>query len=454
MTMAHDPKRRHLLKLLGALPQVPAGLASLAAMHEVAAQGASDSKFLVCLFMRGGNDQSNMVVPTSTAEYGLYRDARPSISLAAPSLVGIQPANFSGPTLGLHPSLSFVAQLFNQGRAALVANVGNLVVPVSQTQWNKGSPIVPVPNQLFSHVDQEMQWQSASPRKQIAQGWLGRVGDVLGSTYNAGNPLSMCLNLGRSNLMLTGGRTLPYKVTPGGSPRLYALDGISYSGVAIQSLKAIQQQARQNVLEQQTSAMFKRSVELQGVVAAALAGVSINTAFPTTLLGDQLRGVARMMSASRSLNHRRQVFFVDIEGFDFHESLLTRQADRLKEVNDALQAFYNYLQESGLWSQTVLFTASDFGRALQSNGKGADHGWGSHHLVMGGPVRGRTVYGQWPATGLRTPEDAGQGRLIPTTSIEQYAATLGNWFGVSNADLNYVLPNIDNFASRNLGFLA
>lgn len=449
----HSIERRDFLKLLAtSMPQTGVGLSSLAAMGNLAAQTATDSKFLICLYMRGGNDQSNTIIPTSTSEYKAYSTARPTICLTSASTVAITPDAFTGPTLGLHPSLPFVAQLFNQGKAAILANVGNLVVPTTQSQWNKGLATVPVPLQLFSHSDQETQWYTAMPQQPSQTGWLGRAADLLMDTYNPNNPLSMCLSIGRASLLVTGSKALPYKITPWGSPYAYPLNGIQGSGVAITSFKGLYQN-RTNLMESQLGSVLNRSISSESLVTAAQSAVKFTTAFPSTLLGNQFYGVARMMSSAKALNQRRQVYYVDIDGFDFHDTLVTRQADRLTELNNAIAAFYNYLQESGLWSQTVVFTASDFGRALQSNGQGADHGWGSHQFMFGGPVRGKRIYGKWPTVALLGAEDAGQGRLIPTTSLDQYAATLATWLGVSSTDIKTVLPNIGNFASSNLGFL-
>jgi uncharacterized protein (DUF1501 family) len=456
--MKHDKlmQRRSFLQMLAAsLPQSSVGLGGLAAMGSLSAQTATDSKFIVCLNMQGGNDQSNTIIPTSAAEYAAYRNARPSICLDSAATLPISPTGFAGPSLGLHPSLSYVAQLFNEGKAAVMSNVGNLVVPVSLTQWNKGKPTVPVPVQIFSHNDQEAQWQTTSPLTPGATGWMGRIADLLNSTYSSATAkVPMNLSVGPSTLMLTGKNTTAYKFTPQGSPRFVGLDGIGGSAAAAAALRQMYNIQRTNLLESQLGALHKRSIDTESYVTAAWAKAPLTNNFPNTSLAQQLYGVARMMLAAPTLGHRRQVFYVTLGGYDFHDDLPTRQAERLAVVNAAVQAFCTFLQANGLWSQTVLFTASEFGRALQSNGKGSDHGWGSHHFVLGGPVRGKQVYGRWPTVALNAAEDAGQGRLLPTTSIDQYAATLATWFGVSSTDLPYVVPNIGNFASSNLGFLA
>lgn len=455
MSNDHTMQRRSFLQMLAAgLPQTSVGLGSLAAMAGVSAQSATDAKFLICLYMQGGNDNANTVVPTSTAEYADYQAARPTICLGANEPLSITPNLFSGPSLGLHPKLSYVAKLFNEGTAAVVANVGNLVVPINKTQWNKGTPSVPVPMQLFSHSDQEAQWQTVSPRAQIGTGWLGRTADIVSSTYSdANSKVSMSLSVGPNNVMLNGNKTVAYKLTPQGAARMFGQDGLGGSLTASAALKQIYQPTRTNLMESQLSTIYKRSVDTESVVTSALGQVTLANNFPATSLGQQLYGVAKMMLASKTLGHRRQVFYVYSGGFDAHAGLVEAQARKLEEVNAAVQAFCLALQANGLWNQSVLFTASDFGRALQTNGKGSDHGWGSHHFVIGGPVKGKRIYGQWPKVALLGPEDAGQGRLIPTTAIDQYAATMATWFGVSNTDLNYIVPNIGNFSSSNLGFL-
>lgn len=455
MSSNHLDRRTLLKLLLSAGPQTGVGFASLAAMGNLAAQTATDTRFLVCLYMRGGNDQSNFVLPTSTTEYNNYRNARSSISLTAASTLSITPNSYTGPTLGMHPSMSLVRTLFNQGNAALIANVGNLVGPITKAQWNAGSATTAVPAQLFSHNDQESQWASASPQIPGKTGWLGRVADLITDTYNTSSPVSMNISLGRQSFVLGGTRVLPYQtMQTGGVPIFPVRDGYQGSTVAKTVLQGFYSQSRSHLLEKQVNTVFTRSMAAYSQLNTAMQGVSMSTVFPGTSIGQQLSGVARIMGAASNLGQRRMVFYVDIEGFDFHANLLADQAARLTEVNDALQAFYNFLQTSGHWSKTVVFSASDFGRALQTNGKGSDHGWGSHHFAFGGPVQGKRIYGQFPTVALGGPEDAGQGRLIPTTSFAQYAATLATWFGVSSTDMPTAIPNIGNFSNTNLGFLA
>ncbi len=445
-------ERRDFLKLLlSAGPQASVGFASLAAMGNIAAQTSTDTRFLVCLYMRGGNDQSNFLVPTTTSVYNTYLTARSGIELATSAVLPLTPTGFTGPSLGMHPNMPFLRTLFNNGNAALIANVGNLVGPITKTQWNAGSAQTAVPVQLFSHNDQETQWATASPLTPGKTGWLGRTADLITDTFNTSSPVSMNISLGRQSFVLGGSKVLPYQVTQTGGVPLNA--PLSNSAAAT-ALRNFYTQQPTNLLERQVNAVFNRSTAAYTRLNTALSGTSISNVFPTTPLGQQLNGVAKVMSAAANLGQRRMVFYVDMEGFDFHDNLLSRQANRLTELNDAIQAFHTYLTNSGNLAKTVVFSASDFGRALQTNGKGSDHGWGSHHFAFGGPVIGKKIYGTYPTVALGGPEDAGQGRLIPTTAFDQYSATLATWFGVSSTNLSLVSPNIGNFNNQNLGFLS
>jgi len=454
--MMNSPmKRRDLLKLIASIgPQTGVGLTSLTTMSHLAAQTSTDTKFLVCLYMRGGNDQSNFILPRSGSDYTSYQSGRPNIALSASSSLALSPTGFSGPSLGLHPSLPFLAGLFNQGKAALLANVGNLVAPISKAQWNAGAATAAIPAQLFSHNDQENQWATAIPSGTGKTGWLGRMADIIADTYNTSSSVSMNISAGRQSFSLAGTKVIPYQITPDGSTPLFPVQyGVVGSGNSITALRNFYSRQRNNLLEQEVGNILTRSINANTQLNAAIQGASFTDSFPATALGQQLKGVAKVMQVAGSLGKRRMVFNVDIENFDFHENLLTRQAERLSEVNGAIEAFYNFLQTNGLLDKTVVFSASDFGRALQSNSKGSDHGWGSHHFMFGGPVKGQRIYGTFPTVVLGGPEDAGQGRLIPTTSFDQYGATLATWFGVSSTDMSKVIPNIGNFNNANLGFL-
>lgn len=437
---------------LSAIAGTPFAMNLLAA-GAASAQTAGDHKALVCIFLAGGNDQSNTVAPRSGAGYTSYQQARPSLALASNSLLAITPTGYSGNPLGLHPSLSALQPLFNQQRVALMANVGTLAVPLTRTQWNSGSPTSAVPSQLFSHSDQQSAWQTGIPDRASQTGWQGRMGDLLASTYNPGSQVSIAMSVAGNNLMQAGNSTIQYQVTTDGAVRVEALNGLYGSGAGATAMRRLMSETRSDLLEGELTKVSKRAIDTESVVSNALSGVNVTTSFPSTGLGAQLRMVARMIAARNALGQRRQIFFVQQGGYDFHDNLLTDHSARLSELGAAMAAFYQATVALGVANQVTTFTASDFGRALQHNGRGSDHGWGGHHFVMGGAVQGNRVYGNFPTVALNGPEDAGQGRLIPTTSVDEYAATLCRWFGVSLSNLPLVLPNIGRFASRDLGFM-
>lgn len=437
---------------LSALAGTPFAV-NLMAAGAASAQSAGDHKALVCIFLAGGNDQSNTVVPSSGAGYSTYQQARPSLALAASGLLPVAPAGYSGLPIALHPSLSSLHTLFNQQRVALMANVGTLAGPITRAQWNSGRPAVPTPQQLFSHSDQQVAWQTGIPDRTSQTGWQGRMGDLLAGAYNPGSGVSIAMSIAGSNIMQSGNNTIQYQLTTDGAVRVSALNGLYGSPAGATALRRLMSESRTSLLEGELNTISARAIATESLVSGALSNVNITATFPQTGLGRQLQMVARMIAARNGLGQRRQMFFVQQGGYDFHDNLLADQGNKLRELSDAMAAFYQATASLGVASQVTTFTASDFGRGLQHNGRGSDHGWGGHHFVMGGAVQGNRIYGQFPTVALNGPEDAGQGRLIPTTSVDEYVATLARWFGVSLSNLPMVLPNIGRFASRDLGFL-
>lgn len=437
---------------LSALAGTPFAV-NLMATGAVGAQTAGDHKALVCIFLAGGNDQSNTVIPSSGAGYSSYQQARSSLALTASSLLPLTPVGYSGQPIALHPSLSGLQTLFNQQRVALLANVGTLAMPISRAQWNAGRPTVATPQQLFSHSDQQGAWQTGLPDRPSLTGWQGRMGDLLASAYNPGSGVSIAMSVAGNNIMQSGNSTIQYQLTPDGAVRVSALNSLYGSAAGATALRRLMSESRSDMLEGELTKISARAIDTETRVSGALSGVNLSTTFPQTGLGRQLQMVARMIAARSALGQRRQMFFVQHGGYDFHDNLVTDQGTKLRELGDAMAAFYTATATMGVANQVTTFTASDFGRGLQHNGRGSDHGWGSHHFVMGGAVQGNRVYGQFPTVALNGPEDAGQGRLIPTTSVDEYSATLARWFGVSLSNLPLVLPNIGRFASRDLGFM-
>lgn len=427
---------------------------SLGLMNAAVAQDANDYKALVCVFLHGGNDQSNLVIPTSTREYSAYFNARPSLALQQSEVLSLSPRNFSGPTLGMHPSMVNMRRLFNQGHVALQANVGTLAFPVTKAEFEANSR--PLPFQLFSHSDQQGQWQTGIPDASSRTGWMGRIADLLVNSYNATDAIPISMSIAGNNMMQVGANTIQYQMSTQGALYMgaYYGNGMFWRNKPQEAVRKILLQERTHLLEAGHNAIIKRAITNEAKVNLALeAATPLRTVFPDTYLGEQARIVSRLIGVNRALGQKRQIFFIAIGGWDFHDDLLIEQADRLSELDGALNALYNATVELGLANNVTTFTASDFGRALQHNGRGSDHGWGAHHLVMGGAVQGRRVYGQWPDVALDAATDAGQGRLIPTTAVDQYAATLARWFGVPDAEIATIMPNISRFATSNLGFM-
>ena len=431
-------------------------LGSLMGFGAAAAQ-SNDHKALVCIFQAGGNDQSNTVLPASGSAYAAYAQARGELALAGAQMQAISPVGYSGPPLALNAELGALRTLFGQGRVALLANVGTLAVPTTLADWNQGTPRVAVPYQLFSHSDQQGAWQTGLPDRPSSTGWLGRIGDLTSGAFNAGSGVSIAMSVAGNNIMQAGDTTIQYQLTTEGAVRVGAVaagNGLYGSTAGSLAMRTLMTQPRTLLLEAELNKIGKRAIDTEVLVTAALEGINLNTVFPATNLGGQLKMVARMIGARGALAQRRQIFFVQSGGWDFHDDLINDQNARLRELGDAMAAFQAAMVELAVAPQVTAFTASDFGRALQSNGRGSDHGWGAHHFVMGGAVLGNKVYGRFPTVALGGPEDAGQGRLIPTTSVDSYAATLAHWFGVPPADIPTVLPNIGRFPSGNLGFMA
>jgi uncharacterized protein (DUF1501 family) len=426
---------------------------TLLAAGAAGAQTSGDFKALVCINLIGGNDQSNTVVPVGTAEYNAYVAARPSLALPRNQLLALAPAGYAGPALALHNSLAAIKPLFDQGRVALLANVGPLAVPINKQQWNDGRPTVPVPAQLTSHSDQTGAWQTGLPDRPSETGWLGRIGDLTAAAYNPGSGVSIAMSMAGNNIMQAGDSTIQYQLTSQGAVRVNALSDLYGSAAGATALRRLMTDPRTHLFENEMSKVSSRAIAGEALVSSALAGVTLPVAFPATNMGRQLQMVARMIAARGPLAQRRQLFFVQQGGFDFHDNLLNDQARLLKEVADAMAAFQAAMAALGVAPSVTAFTTSEFGRALQHNGRGSDHGWGGHHFVMGGAVLGNRVYGRMPTVALGGPEDSGQGRLIPTTAVDQYAATLARWFGVGDSNLATVVPNLGRFAQPNLGFL-
>ena len=454
MNTTNNITKRDFLKASAAF-----GLGSAAnvfSSFEALAQTAQteDYRALVCVFMFGGNDANNMLIPTDSAAYNRYAAARSNLALPAASLLPISPSNTAA-KFGLHPAMTGIANLFSGSaaqppKAALVANVGPLVVPTTKAQWEARS--VPLPDNLFSHSDQQSQWQSAQYERP-SNGWGGRLAERLIDEGTSNRGYSV-LSVTGGNLWETGDRSLSaYKVSASGR---FGFDFYNPTGNDPLSMAITETLATpySHLFEQGFVDVMGRSIEVQRVLTSALEGSTINTVFPNSSLGNQMRMVARLIAARQKLGLKKQCYFCSIGGFDTHgDDQLTRQAELLGDVSSAISAFYAATKELNVDEKVTTFTASDFNRTFTSNGQGSDHGWGGHHMVVGGSVQGGKLFGSFPEQIVRGPQDSGgQGNWIPTTSTEAYAATLGRWFGANDEVLGQVFPRLSGF-NPNVGFL-
>ena len=448
---------------------------NLAAMGEAAAFTATDYKALVCVFLYGGNDYANTVVTYDDDSYNKYATIRggsgqagggiaiPKADLAATLLNPTVPLA-AGRQYAMHPAMTGMANLFNTGKAAVQLNVGPLIVPLTRTQYNSSNrALYPIPPKLFSHNDQQSVWQSSSPEGSTV-GWGGNLGDLALSSNT--NSLFTCISVTGNAVFLSGDSALSYQVSTGGAIAINGVKNNIYGSTAVRSaLTSLIQQTSPQVLENEYNRITTRAVTAESQITSGLAGVTLATAFPANnSLADQLKMVARLIGARSTLGSKRQVFMVSLGGFDLHDNLISQQPTLMKRVSEAMTAFYDATVELGVADKVTAFTASDFGRTLNSNGDGADHGWGSHHFMVGGAVKGKALYGKAPpVSNTNSTTDAadqwhvGQGRLLPSTSVDQYAATLAKWFGVANGEMAGVLPNLSHFGGADyptdLGFM-
>jgi uncharacterized protein (DUF1501 family) len=460
--MTHHPidfqARRAFLRRAGQLGL--AGVAApwainLASMGEAAAFTASDYKALVCVFLYGGNDYGNTVLPCDNVNYAKYAAIRTGIATAQASLAAtaLNPTTAlpNGMVLALAPQLAPLKTLFDAGKLAVQLNVGTLIQPTTLAQYNARS--VPLPPKLFSHNDQQSVWQSSSPEGSTS-GWGGRIGDA--ALNNNTSSVFTCISVTGNAVYLAGKTALQYQVGTSGAVAINGIkNGVYGSSSCGAALHALVTQASSQLLESEHARITSRSISAEGQVSSALVATpALATPFTAgNPLAVQLQMVARLIAARGVLAPRRQVFMVSMGGFDLHDGLPTLHPGLLTNVADALSSFYSATVELGIADKVTAFTASDFGRTLASNGDGADHGWGSHHFVLGGAVQGKQFYGKAPAIAVNGTDDVGQGRLLPTTSVDQYAATLASWFGVSATEMTLAVPNIGNYSTTNLGFV-
>ena len=457
--MSSEQSRRAFLKrsaALGLAGSAAPFATNLAAIGEAAASVATDYKALVCVFLYGGNDFANTMIPYDQSTYDKYNALRPGIALPrdslTPTALTLNTALPGGVQYALAPTMLPLLPLFNAGKMAAVVNMGTLIQPTTKAQFAAES--VPLPPKLFSHNDQQAFFQSATSAEGGTQGWGGRMGDLFAS--GNGNATFTCINATGNAVFMSGRDVTEYSVGRNGPVALYSNKPTLFGSATANSvLRSMITAPRTHVLENEHTRISKRSLDAYEQLANALGGAPALSAYFDlhNELAIQLNIVAQMISVSQQLGAKRQIFFVAANGFDVHSNLARTQPALLGAMSEALKTFYDATVELGVADKVTTFTGSDFGRSIVTNADGSDHGWGGTQFVLGGAVKGRQIYGKSPVYANDGPDDVGSGRLIPTTSVDQYAATLASWFGVSDSQMSTVLPSIGNFASRNLGFI-
>ncbi|MEZ5385128.1 MAG: DUF1501 domain-containing protein [Prosthecobacter sp.] len=444
----------------------------------MAADTFTDYKALVCLFLSGGNDANNWIVPTDTESFDEYTSIRGNLALPLSSLhtlrtgsSGSDPAyaDADGHTLGFHPSCQELQTLFGEGKLSTIFNVGTLVRPTTRAQYTS-NPLFYRPPQIFSHSDQVTQWQTSIPDQPPITGWGGRIADILNSQANPDGKISMSVSLNGNNTFEIGNLIAQYHVSTSGAVVLGGGSLMTGSGTRVQAMRDIM-----NLSHPSLQRRAYRDVLSNAIVTGDLLNTSIastaeppwtwTTPFPATSLGNQMKMIARLIQARgpAGFNMNRQIFFCSVGGYDTHTSqvqltptndtTIGTHANLLNDVSECMFAFQRAMEQLSVSDSVTTFTASDFSRTFPTNSQGSDHGWGSHHMIMGGAVRGGQTYGRLPVFAINGPDDTSTGRWIPTTAVDQFSATLAKWFGVSSTDMPAIFPNLSRFATDDLGFM-
>ena len=438
----------------------------------VAQTSLSDYKALVCIFMSGGNDSNNLIIPVGP-DYASYSSVRQNLALPEAGVLPISPLNSDGHTYGIHPKMTKVQTLFGEGKAAFLFNVGPLSYPMTRAQYSSGS--VPKPPQLFSHSDQVTHWQTSLPDQPPRTGWGGRIADLLHPlqyelsggipTANA-SKIALCTSLAGANTYETGNTFAQYAVSTSGAVTVSGL-----SAAHLQRMKNILALPDTNLQRTAFADVTENALATGDLLNASIAATSAanywTVPFPNTSLGSQLKMVARLIQARSPLNMKRQIFFTSVGGYDTHTSqvgtaalptdpTVGSHANLLSELSEAVYAFQRAMEQISVGDKVTSFTMSDFGRTFKTNGQGSDHAWGSHHFVVGGAVNGNRTFGTFPVLNVTGPDavpSSNEGRWIPKTSVDEYSATLAKWFGVSPSNLGVVFPNLGRFATPDMGFM-
>jgi len=416
-----------------------------------AANIGQEYKAMVCILLAGGNDSFNMLVPKGNPEYQEYQSARGDLALGQNDLLSLDVLDGDGREFGLHPGMTELQQLFNNGAASFITNVGTLIEPVANAQeFETRAKLLPLG--LFSHADQIEQWQTSLPDKRTGIGWAGKMNDLLQDLIGNNN-ISMNISLSGTNIFQTGNQTTEFSVSSQGSTSIIGYKGgDTYEQILTQSIDSMLNLEYKNIFEQAYANKLRNSLDAEIAFREAIMSVqSVNTPFSNNMFSNSLKFIANTINARENLGQKRQVFFVLFGGWDHHDDTLPRQQEMLPVISKGLSEFYNALTEMGITDNVATFTTSDFARTLTSNGKGSDHAWGSNQIVVGGGIKGSRIFGNYPVLALNNPLDVGRGVLIPTTSTDEFFAELALWFGVTGSELSSILPNIGRFYDINSG---
>lgn len=467
-----NPSRRQFLKTSAALSMsAGAGFALDLARFNAFAADTGGYRALVCVFLFGGMDCHDTVIPYDTLNYNRYADLRSSLFNRYDNLEGgstrerdrllpmtlANASDFSGRQFALPPELGPLHELLNEGAFSVVSNVGPLVAPINRQQFRDRTR--PAPPRLFSHNDQQSVWMASQPEG-ARFGWGGRLADImLAANANPDSTFTVVSTSG-NQVFLSGELASQFEVGSNGPAVIRGIDDNSYLGSdALPALYEAHLRAENetlaNLLQRDYINAVNRSIDANRTLSESFdQPAPFSTAFPETNLGRQLQVVARIIALRQTLGVNRQVFFVSTGGFDTHSNQANSIPALHGQIAGAMRAFYDATVEMGVGNEVTSFTASDFGRTLTVNRDGTDHGWGAHHLVVGGALAGNRMHGTFPEPVIGHDQDSGNGRLIPTTSVDQMAATFGRWFGLSESELDDVLPGLSNFAARDIGLFS
>ena len=427
-------------------------LFNLQSMNAASAQnapyvgGAEDYRALVCIMLGGGNDSFNMLVPIGNEPYQEYAQTRSNQALAQNSLLNLSPNTYNEKQLGLHPAMPEMKALFDQGKLAMICNVGTLVQPTTKNSYLNGTQL---PLGLFSHIDQDQQWQTSVPQVNSPTGWAGRLADLV-QAANSNQNISMNISLSGKNVFQLGSNASEYSILPTqtGSQGIRGYKGNStFDQIRTEAVKSLMEAQYQDIFQKTYAGVIQASQNTHELFSTVVGNSTLTTAFSAEELSQNLRMVARTIKVRKELGLNRQTFFIRYDGWDHHDEVLNNQNYMLGVVSKAMSEFQTALGELAVEDCVTTFTISDFARTLTSNGNGTDHGWGGNVLVMGSKVKGKEVYGSYPTLALNSSIDVGGGVLIPSISTDEYFAELALWYGVAKSDLVTLFPNIGNFYS-------